>query len=336
MKTPTLSTPRRWVHAPPEELDAQTAAAAELLRGALPCPPLPEARVERIARELEARRSPRHRRNAGWRRALAVGMVLGAPLAYALWQGLAVRWATQGEPPTGPRPSAPAVAPSTHPQRDESPPPVPTGASQPFGEGLDLRTVPAGSPPPRPAERRTREEPAGQPREPRGPSTGSSLEKETQLLGQANRELGAGDARGSLATLERYSEEFPRGHFTDEALALRIRALVGSRQRAEALALLGPMDHTAVTRLPRGDELALLRAELLAEAGRFSEALDAFDALFESRLVSVREAALFQRAGCKARGGDVAGARADDALYLELFPQGRFHREVSRRLGDRR
>lgn len=66
----------------------------------------------------------------------------------------------------------------------------------------------------------------------------STIADEIAALDAARRTLDAGNATGALARLDAYAKQFPRGRLGQEAMVVRIRALIGSgqHQRAEALA----------------------------------------------------------------------------------------------------
>ncbi|MBI5546237.1 MAG: tetratricopeptide repeat protein, partial [Deltaproteobacteria bacterium] len=151
----------------------------------------------------------------------------------------------------------------------------------------------------------------------------SALAVESRLLARAVEQLRKErDAAGALRTLEEYSERFPQGTLANEARFARVEALLGQGNRAQALEML---EHAQLEGLPRTTELRLLKAELLAEAGRCREAVPIFDALLAPQQDgALEERALFGRAGCRADLGEVAGSRLDLLRYLERFPSGRF------------
>jgi hypothetical protein len=69
------------------------------------------------------------------------------------------------------------------------------------------------------------------------PAPGASLGGEIQELDRARGALGAGDARGALGALDRYERAFPKGALQQEALRLRVEALVAANDRAAARSL---------------------------------------------------------------------------------------------------
>jgi hypothetical protein len=68
------------------------------------------------------------------------------------------------------------------------------------------------------------------------------------------------------------------------------------------------------------------RRKLRADKGRCRVALSDFDRLLVggSKTDTLTERALFGRAGCLARSGDVESARRDLERYLAEFPAGQF------------
>jgi hypothetical protein len=153
----------------------------------------------------------------------------------------------------------------------------------------------------------------------------SELADEAALLARALRALRENaDGAQALALLEAHDHRFgDRSPLAREAGLARIEALLRTGRHAQALARLEALS------LPpsgRARELLATRAELRAEAGRCADALPDYDALLagEPDTDGVTERALNGRAACRARRGDVAGARADLQAYAERFPEGKF------------
>jgi len=74
------------------------------------------------------------------------------------------------------------------------------------------------------------------------PGTRSSTEKasiadEMRVLDEARRALSAGDGAGTIRALDAYRKQFPRGSFSQEAVLLRIQALVQVGDHAAARSL---------------------------------------------------------------------------------------------------
>jgi hypothetical protein len=142
------------------------------------------------------------------------------------------------------------------------------------------------------------------------------------LLADALASLRArGDATGALALLAEHRRRFPSGALRAEARVAEVEALLSLDRRADALRLL---DGLVIERMPRGAELAVLRAELRAQAGRCAEAIIDFDrcAATASCGPAAEERALFGRASCHGKLGQTAAARADLERYLSRFPHG--------------
>jgi len=69
------------------------------------------------------------------------------------------------------------------------------------------------------------------------PDLAESIRVQTAMIDEARQSLRAGNAAGTLATLDRYHHRFPRGVFGQEAVLLRVEALVRGGSQAEARAL---------------------------------------------------------------------------------------------------
>ncbi|MGC4119496.1 MAG: hypothetical protein QM765_33990 [Myxococcales bacterium] len=224
--------------------------------------------------------------------------------------------------------AAPRVAASSEPS---SPSPIPNPEPPAVAAPAPAKALPA-----RPAVRHPSPEiPATALPVPPAPATPaeepeSALAAESRLLGRAVEELRVrSDAERSLSTLDEYAQRFPTGTLSNEARVTRLEALLRLGRRAQALATLEGWPEGSSL---RGAELGLLKAELLAEAGRCREALPLFDAVMEGD-PAFAERALFGRAGCRADLGEVVGSRADLVRYLDRFPRGRFADEARAALG---
>jgi hypothetical protein len=110
---------------------------------------------------------------------------------------------------------------------------------------------------------------------------------------------------------------------------LRAEALLGLGRKADALS---ELDGLALGSMPNQDERFVLRGELRAAAGRWQAAREDFETVLsaapssggDARARDVKERALWGRASARSHLGDEAGARADLAMYLRIFPSGRF------------
>ncbi|MDP1824603.1 MAG: hypothetical protein Q8L48_15210 [Archangium sp.] len=139
---------------------------------------------------------------------------------------------------------------------------------------------------------------------------------ESRLLARALFELREQqNGHASLATLDEYAVRFKQGVLRDEATLTRIEALIATKKRTEALALLESLDLTAT---PRGDELRVLLGELLLEAGRRDSARRQFETALGGRLVvEAEERAMYGLASSLEE-------KAAFERYLLRFPRGRF------------
>jgi tetratricopeptide (TPR) repeat protein len=155
------------------------------------------------------------------------------------------------------------------------------------------------------------------------------------LLGDALRSLRKQrDPQAALALLDEHARRFPDTVLTPEVAMLRAEALLGLGRNVEALSQL---DRLTLASMPNQGERFVLRGELRAAAGRWSEALDDFDKALasalalglDSRAREVKERALWGRGSARSHVGDVAGSRADLAEYLRTFPEGRFARRAA-------
>lgn len=163
------------------------------------------------------------------------------------------------------------------------------------------------------------------------PAAPSPIAVEQALLGQAVKVLRDGhDAQAALALLAQHAQQFPHGALASEESMLRIEALLALGRHDEALSLL---DRTQLASLPNRAEQLVVRGELRAANRRWREAKQDFDdALGAGRTLpatsakarNIQERAMWGRASARSRLGDEDGARADLALYLKHFPDGRF------------
>ena len=160
----------------------------------------------------------------------------------------------------------------------------------------------------------------------------SALGLETELLQKAFTKLRRDhDARGALVLLDDYQARFPHGSMSLEAATARVDALLLSSRRDEAFQLLLRLP---LQQLGRRTELTLVRGELMAERD-CSKALADFDVvLAASPGGGLGERALYGRAGCRLRLGQVAAGHTDLQQYLARFPEGRFAERVRARLAQ--
>lgn len=239
------------------------ARAAAFLAEAQPTVGLTQAEVAAIERRLERGRRPGLGR-LFWPALAAIALLLLGGSVLAVVGGWHPRWPfldrgepTAPAPPAGTRPARRAAHPPTSASvsPDEPPPPV----------------APAAPAPP-PLARRS----------PRGPSAsapaaaapvderGGQLSAEARSLSDAlARWRRHGDAESALALLAAHDRRFGGGALAVEAKVARAEILLAVGRRAPALAVL---DSLGLAGLPRARELATLRGELRAEAGRCAEA----------------------------------------------------------------
>ena len=162
------------------------------------------------------------------------------------------------------------------------------------------------------------------------PPSPSPIAVEQALLGDVLKVLRKQhDPRAALALLEDYVRRFPGTGLAPEAGMLRAEALLGLGRKADALS---ELDGLVLGSMPNQDERFVLRGELRAAAGRWQAAREDFERVLSAALSSgkdtrsrdVKERALWGRASARSQLGDEAGARADLARYLQIFPSGRF------------
>jgi hypothetical protein len=322
--------PTRLVDAQAQVADATATRAAELL-GRLAAPParLPPSARARIAARLEESAAGPPAGRVRWPAlavaalVLVVGLTVGGAVGAAGGLAPARRWLGQllsmKARPATPRPEPRAA------------PPVALATAAPVAPApaAPAEAAPATEPrPAHPARRATR------PTAAIAPPAEEPVVAESRLLASALRELRQQrDPAAALAALDDYERRFPAGALAPEAAAARVDALLALGRRAQALARLEalPLD-----RLPRGSELRALRGELRAGRGELGAALDDFSAVLAgpSPPPAVVERALYGRGSCRARLGDVTGARSDLGEVVRRFPNGPFAEPARRALRD--
>jgi tetratricopeptide (TPR) repeat protein len=130
------------------------------------------------------------------------------------------------------------------------------------------------------------------------------------------------DAKRALALLDDYDRRFGQGALALEATSARAQALLKLGDNARALELL---DRLPLWQERHTGELRVIRGELRSLSGRCPEALSDFDDVLRVTAGNAPKEvarALFGRASCRARTGDLVGAEADRQRYLKEFPQG--------------
>jgi len=209
-------------------------------------------------------------------------MVATVAMAFPAWRSFQARRASV---------AAPAVEEAAPPVLVQEPAPVEPAAPVVAPPETD---APSSAPLAASDLKRRRRTVSVAPRPP-APSPGDSLADETQRLSTAIVLLRKRfDPRGALEALDDYRRAYPRAHFTAEARVVRIEALLALGSRREALAELSPAE---IPSLPRGEELWVVRGEILLELNQFREALDAFNAALRDPMADVlTERALAGRA----------------------------------------
>ena len=165
---------------------------------------------------------------------------------------------------------------------------------------------------------------------PLAPPPPSPIAVEQALLSDIVRSLRTQhDPRAALALLEDHAKRFPSTVLAPEVAMLRAETLLSLGRNADALA---ELDHLSLGSMPNQAERLVLRGELRAAMGRWQEAFDDFQTMLLTALSpgldpksrDIKERALWGRASARSRLNDGTGSRADLALYLRLFPSGRF------------
>jgi hypothetical protein len=144
---------------------------------------------------------------------------------------------------------------------------------------------------------------------------------EAALLAEAFRAVRArGNGAAALRSLDRYDRLFPAGILRGEVRIARVEALLALGRRGEALPLLKGIEDAGAV-LTRNVRIA--RAEMLVEEGSCASALvDFADLLASPEADDAAGRALYGRASCSLRAGDVAAGRRDLERYVSLFPAG--------------
>ena len=149
-----------------------------------------------------------------------------------------------------------------------------------------------------------------------------------RALGRLRREH---DPLWALQDLDEYARTFPRGELRREASLARAEALLALDRRTDALAIL---DGIRLSGADTERSVALARAELRVQEGRYGEAISDFDrVLAGSPADALSERALLGRGLGRLRGGDLGGARTDLKAHLERFRASNRRAEIEKLLG---
>jgi hypothetical protein len=330
--------PARWRDRPPGGSDEDAAGAlarAALAPGALPLE-LDDRQLRRIEQNLKVAHRPRP---PFWLRPALVVLLLTVSVASGL--GYQSRWFAplrarlrfRSIPPVAPEPvrherKRPAARPAPTAGGDETPPPPPfPGPEPPAAE-----SAPPRPPPPRvvhpPPSRKLAIAENAPPPEPAAPP---QVPEEIQALERAMALLrGKHDARAALAALDDYVVRFPNSVLGREARVARIDALLMLDRSDEALRALEalPLDEHR-----RSTELQLIRGELRARTDCGRAEADFSAVLARVRTATLEERALYGRAACRAKAGNVKAGADDLRRYLARFPSGP-HADWARRWLD--
>jgi TolA-binding protein len=149
----------------------------------------------------------------------------------------------------------------------------------------------------------------------------AALERAMSLL------RGKHDAPAALAALDDYLARFPGGQLAPEARVARVDALLTLDRADEALRALEQLPLDAHR---RSTELQLIRGELRARTDCDRGEADFTAVLARVQTAALEERALYGRAACQAKRGNVNGAADDLRRYVERFPHGA-HTDWARR-----
>jgi Flp pilus assembly protein TadD len=139
------------------------------------------------------------------------------------------------------------------------------------------------------------------------------------------------DGLWALDDLDEHDKQYPRGSLRREAALARAETLLALHRNSDALAVL---DSVGLEASATDRRAQLARGELRAQDGRCSEAIGDFDRVLDSGADDGLAArALYGRAVCRLRGGDLGGARTDLRDYLQRFPEGHNRADVTNMLG---
>jgi len=207
------------------------------------------------------------------------------------------------------QPSAPFLAWPT-----ERPQPLPQGSLQPE-RGLDRRapSLQSGkpalpSPLPVVAAASTG----------RAPDTKATSQQTARYLKEVVQVLRVDHSPAqAVSLLDRYANALAGAAFAEEALLLRVEAMLALGQRDGVLQLL---DRASLTDVAAAHALLVTRGELRAAANRCAEGIGDFD-LVLSEAPRPPKRALLGRAHCREKLGDSAGARSDRERYRREFPE---------------
>jgi tetratricopeptide repeat protein len=318
----------------------------ELVEAGLEARPLSSAALGRIARRLDQRVQRRAVPSVVfWRRTFAVSAVSAVALS-SLAVAAAYRFRpSHVAPAVEPQPTVPT--PVTRPALpvfvaplpvDDAPKVAPAALRRAVADARERRVgaeAKATVADPAVLQTETPDVPASAgmlPVAPRSSPRPDPLGQESLQLARAMRQLHHAEPAACLRTLDAYDANFPGGQFSREVFVTRIDAQMALGQRALVREELGRLSPGELQALPRGRELRLLQAELVGGTGDCRAALPALEEVLATPDDPLRGRALFGRASCRARSGDVDGSRKDLERYLEESPDGPFAAEAKKAL----
>ena len=229
------------------------------------------------------------------RKGTAVAMLASPPAAPVLWS-------RQLESPPVPSPAIPTALPMPAATGGDWPqPPVAMPPGPSASPTLEQRAAAGTSPTVRPAvPAEAKPAPSSRPQ--------SSAEHLKQVVHALRVERSAGAA---LALLDRYAGDLAGNAFAEEALLLRVEAMLALDQRGQVLRLL---DGMSLNDVAAARALLVTRGELRAAANRCAEGIADFDLVLAEARRPPKQA-LLGRARCKQKLGDEAGAQVDFDRY---------------------
>lgn len=121
----------------------------------------------------------------------------------------------------------------------------------------------------------------------------------------------------AVVLLDRYANALAGAAFAEEALLLRVEAMLALGQRDAVLRLL---DGASLSAVAASHALLLTRGELRAASNRCAEGIGDFD-LVLAEATRPPKRALLGRARCREMLGDSAGAKADRDRYRREFAE---------------
>lgn len=305
--------------------------------------PSPVARMFRAAHELPDEDLPKlmwriraSQRRRAQRPRLVLRMVVVVGGVFCMGGLVGAYWGRrQSVPPAPPSQTAPSPrknpAPARAPEAPaRQPEPAPAPPAPASAEAIPEPAKSGAPPRTRIRPRVAMNQPVFVAEPPPPPAQPSPLAVEQALIAEVLEALrDSHKPQVALGLLGEHADRFPNGVLQSEAGWLRVEALLTLGRKDEALSVL---ERSPVAAAPNRDEQLVLRGELRSTNLRWLEAEEDFDEVLDrhgdtlapARTRGLQERALWGRATARSRLGDEAGARADLALYLRLFPAGRF------------